>query len=138
MDIKLLDNIVLKNKTSLSYRNGEKLFEKNSVKSIDIRELNGDTIIYGVVQEGISLISTYIRLNKNGKLQLKCNCEINKEARLSGGQFACMHIVATVLKLTKNLKINEYNSKSEKARIEIMPEKSFDSSDNFNIFLYLK
>lgn len=138
MDVKLLNNIVLKNKTSLSYRNGEKLFEKNSVKSIDVRELNGDTIVYGVVEDGISLISTYIRLNKNGKVQLKCNCEINKEARLSGGNFSCMHIVATVLKLTKNLKINEYVSKSEKAKIELMLEKSFDNNDNFNIFLYLK
>ena len=131
MNTKLLNNIVLKNRTSLSYKNGEKLFKNNSVRSVDIRELNGDTIIYGVVQDGIRLISTTIRLNSNGKVQLRCNCELNKEARFSGSQFACMHIVATALKATEN-EVNAV-SENEKASMEAAIEKSFeDGHDYFN------
>ena len=62
MDFKLLNNIVLKNKTSLSYRNGEKLFQDKCVKNIDIRKIGKNTIIYGIVQDKVRLISTNIKL----------------------------------------------------------------------------
>lgn len=138
MDFKLLNNIVLKNKTSLSYRNGEKLFQNNGVKNIDIREVDNDTIIYGTVQDKVKFISTYIKLSKSGKVQLKCNCELNKEARVSGNQFACKHIVATALKLLDNLGIDREDSKKEKVTLEVTIKKSFENNDSFNIFLYLK
>lgn len=138
MDFKLLNNIVLKNKTSLSYRNGEKLFQDNCVKNIDIRKIEKNTIIYGTVQDKVRLISTNIKLRENGKVQLKCNCELNKEARVSGNQFACKHIVATTLKVLENLGINREDSKKERVTLEVSIEKSFENNNSFNIFLYLK
>ena len=102
MDFDLLKRKIINNKFSLSYRNGEKLYEENKAEVIDVKEIDNISNIYGRVTDGRKVYSTFIKSDSNGRaLKLSCNCEIHEEARKSGSNFACSHLIATILELTK-------------------------------------
>lgn len=138
MYLDFFKNKVLKNKFSISYKNGEKLFKSGNVKFIDSKEIEGITNIYGRINDGPREYSTHIKINnKNNYYDLKCNCNLSKQANLSGGKFACEHIIATILSLVNNDDIDTFERKKERVNITLRLEESFNSDYIFNVVLYL-
>ena len=138
MYIDILKNKVLKNKFSISYKNGEKLFKNGNVKFIDSKEIEGVANIYGRVNDGPRDYSTHIKINnKNNYYDLKCSCNLSREARLSGGKFACEHIIATILSLVNNDDVSTFKRKKERINITLRLEESFNPDYIFKAVLYL-
>lgn len=138
MDFDLLKRKIINNKFSLSYRNGEKLYEENKAEVIDVKEIDNISNIYGRVTDGRKVYSTFIKSDSNGRaLKLSCNCEIHEEARKSGSNFACSHLIATILELTKRNNIHKENNKDE-IELSILLEENYKDDYLYNISLFIK
>lgn len=138
MNIDLIKRKIINNKFSLSYRNGEKLCVEGKAEIVDVKEIDNITYIYGRVNDDRKVFSTFIKADSKGKLlKISCNCEINEEARRSGGSFACSHLIATVLKLSKKEDIQDSRDK-EIVDLSILLEDSFKDDYLYDVSLYLK
>ena len=138
MDFDLVRRKIINNKFSLSYRNGEKLFQDGKVEIVDIKEINNITYIYGRINDERKIFSTFIKIDEKGRiLKLSCNCEVNEEARRAGSVFACSHIIATVLRLTNNSNLDRDKNK-DGIKLSILLEDSFKEDYLYDASLYLK
>ncbi|MBE6049030.1 MAG: hypothetical protein E7213_11650 [Clostridium sp.] len=138
MDFDFIRRKIINNKFSLSYKNGEKLFQEGKVEIVDIKDIENIIYIYGRVKDKTRIYSTFIKFHKQGKiLKLSCNCELNEEARRAVSSFACSHIIATVLKLSNNEHLDN-NKTKDGVTLSILLEDSFKDDYLYNVSLYLK
>lgn len=138
VDFDLLKRKMINNKFSLSYRNGEKLFKENKVEIIDVREIEDISYIYGRVTDDRKVYSTFIKSDSKRRiLKLSCNCEIHEESRKSGSSFACSHLIATILQLTKKINRYERDSKDD-IEISVLLEESYKKDYLYDISLFIK
>lgn len=126
---------ILKNKFSVSYKNGNNHFLKGNVKFISVKKVNNITNIYGRVLDGVKIYSTQIRINNENKSELICNCDFSKEIRGAGGSLPCEHVIATLLQYNKDnsLLVTEKNDMGIKLKIEEV----FNREYKFKVTLFL-
>ena len=137
MDINDAVQSILKNKFSVSYKNGIKHFSSGNVKSVELKEAKNFTSIYGKVQDKAKVYSTQIRINNNTKkIELICNCDLGREVRETGVILPCEHIIATLIQFNKNNNI--VINKKEDINIKLRFEENFTNEYKFKAHLFLE
>lgn len=137
MELKTVIQDILKNKLSISYKNGKKHFLNGDVKYTQFKKVNNFTNIYGKVQDKGKLYFTQIRINNiTNKIELICNCDLGIEVRKTGAYLPCEHIIATLLQFNKNnnIVINE----KQHINIKLKLEENFTDEYKFKAYLFLE
>ena len=137
MELKTVIQDILKNKLSISYKNGKKHFLNGDVKYTQFKKVNNFTNIYGKVQDKGKLYFTQIRINNiTNKIELICNCDLGTEVRKTGAYLPCEHIIATLLQFNKNnnIVINE----KQHINIKLKLEENFTDEYKFKVYLFLE
>ncbi|MGL5380084.1 SNF2-related protein [Clostridium sp.] len=138
MNLELLKSRVLRNPFSLSYKNAEKIILEKNIDSLNTVEVNGVINIYGKINEGPTTANTHIKLTNNKIISLRCNCSLSEEARFSGNEFACQHIIATVLKLLEGKESFSKEERKEKVKLIVRLEEALNSNHLFNVILFIE
>ena len=137
MSFELVIKNILKNKYSISYKNGVSHFNKENVKLIDIKEVNNYINVYGRVYDNAKVYNTQIRFNKvNNKYELICNCDLCKDIRAAGMNNPCEHIVATALLINK--KDNKYVDDSSSINIILRLEENYSEEYSYRAILFIE
>ncbi|WP_244834089.1 DEAD/DEAH box helicase [Clostridium sp. BJN0001] len=136
MNLKIVIKNILKDKFSISYKKGKKHLLNENVKSVEVKETDGFTNIYGRVYDKSKSYFTQIRINEaTQQIDFICNCELSEEAKRYSGNFICEHIIATLLKLTEG---EDYTlNKNENIKVELRLEEKFNSPYKFDAILFL-
>ena len=125
---------LIRNKNSISYKNGYKMFKSGKANVIDSRVVDGNLNIYGRVESDVKTYSTHIRFHDRDRCYLKCNCELSRSISSSTG-YACEHIIATILTFLKNNHVddNDYNKHIE---FTIRLEENYKDKYIYDCYLY--
>lgn len=136
MNLKIIVNHILKDKFSISYKNGRKHFLNGNIESAEIKDNGSFTNIYGRVNDKSKSYFTQIKINNvTEKVSFICNCELSKEAKKFSSGVACEHIIATLLKLTAD---QGYDINKEKdVKLQLRLEQNFNSLYKFDAVLFL-
>ncbi|WP_027631482.1 DEAD/DEAH box helicase [Clostridium hydrogeniformans] len=122
MNIKELEEILLKTSSSLMRIKGEEIFNKRLADKIKGKNIEGIYNIYGQVLNPINNeeIKTHIKIDlKKKKLNsVRCSCENFKEISINKKLFMCQHLTATAYSFLHSFYKNNKEGNRESKRIE--------------------
>lgn len=131
---------ILKQSSFISKNLGEKLFKNNKIKNVDSKIIDGIKHIYGLVEDGVKIERSHIKINTSiDKITgVSCSCETFQENSQEIRNYMCSHIVATSYVLEKNNKeivkteVNK-NKRTNEDTIEIILKEEKDKTKDYYI-----
>ncbi|MDO5516581.1 MAG: DEAD/DEAH box helicase [Clostridium sp.] len=139
MKLSKLEELVLKNTSTINVKRAEKILDDNELIKFNIHKADNFYNVYGNFKSENKLqsYSAHLRIDfKNEKIVIgRCNCNTYKEGILSNRLYKCEHVIATGLKFISQVKsrMNIAKDSDKRESLENKIVNQIVKSKTFNI-----